>query len=78
MDNIQTYENLSDLGLRLDMEFVLKTLTPRQREICILLGQDYPVKMIAEMLGRPRSTVRDEIKRIREVFSRKDFESYLK
>jgi len=72
-----TYENFADLGLRLDMESVLKTLTPRQREICALLEQGYPVQQIAVMLGRPRSTVRDEIKRIREAFSQRDLHSYL-
>jgi RNA polymerase sigma factor (sigma-70 family) len=73
-----TYENSFEQSLCLDVEFVLKTLTPRQRQICVLLEQDYPVKKIAEMLGKPRSTIRDEIKRIREAFSRKDLESYFR
>ncbi len=69
-------KNSLDISLRLDIEFVLRTLTPLQREICLLLGQDYPVKQIAEILGRPRSTIRYEIQRIRKVFSQRDLANY--
>jgi RNA polymerase sigma-70 factor (ECF subfamily) len=72
------YEDFSDLSLRLDMEFILKTLTPRQREICALLEQGYPITKIAAMLGKPRSTIYDEIIRMREVFSERGLQSYLK
>ena len=34
------------------------------------------LKRVAEILGKPRSTVRDQIKRIRQVFSRKGLECY--
>jgi RNA polymerase sigma factor (sigma-70 family) len=67
-----------DPSLRLDIESVRMTLTLRQREICDLLGQDYAVQKIAEMLGKPRRTIRDEIKRIGEIFSRKGLKDYLK
>ena len=69
-------ENSPDIILRLEIEFVLRTLTPRQREICHLLEQDYPVKQIAERLGKPRSTIRDEIQRIKEVFVRRNLQNY--
>jgi RNA polymerase sigma factor (sigma-70 family) len=69
-------EDSIDINLRLEIEFVLRTLTPLQREICALLGQDYPVKQIAEILGRPRSTIRYEILRIRKVFSQRDLENH--
>jgi RNA polymerase sigma factor (sigma-70 family) len=66
-----------DLSLRLDIESVRMTLTPRQQEICDLLGQDFAVKKIAEMLGKSRRTIRDEIQRIGEIFSRKGLKDYL-
>jgi RNA polymerase sigma factor (sigma-70 family) len=69
-------EDSIDINLRPEIELVLRTLTPLQREICALLGQDYPVKQIAEILGRPRSTIRYEIQRIRRVFSQRDLENY--
>jgi RNA polymerase sigma factor (sigma-70 family) len=78
LDTIPDDAHRTDLSLHLDIELVLMRLTPLQRDICNLLGQEYAVKKIAEMLGKPRTTVRDEIKRIREIFSRKGLEEYLK
>ena len=75
-DIIPADEHTTDMSLRIDVESALKALTPLQREICNLLGEDYPVKRIAEMIGKPRSTIRDEIKRIRDVFSQKGLKDY--
>jgi len=69
-------ESPTDYAIRLDIEAILGLLTPLQREICQLLAQEYPVKRVAEMLRKPRTTVRDEIKRIREIFSQKGLEDY--
>jgi RNA polymerase sigma factor (sigma-70 family) len=75
-DIIPADEGTTETGMRIDIESALRVLTPLQREICNLLKQDYPVKRIAEMLGKPRSTIRDEIKRIKELFSQKGLEDY--
>ncbi|MBC8276217.1 MAG: helix-turn-helix domain-containing protein, partial [Chloroflexi bacterium] len=53
--------------------FVIRRLTPLQREICQLLTEDVPVSQIAKMLGKPRRTVRREIDRIRRVFLQQGF-----
>jgi RNA polymerase sigma factor (sigma-70 family) len=66
-----------DIPLRLDIESALGELTPLQKEICVLLSQDYSVMKIAEIVGKPRSTVRDEIKRVRKTFREKGMEDYL-
>jgi RNA polymerase sigma factor (sigma-70 family) len=72
-DVIAADQTLPDLALLVDVQTVLRELVPLQQSICRLLGQGYPVKRIAEVLGKPRTTVRDQIKRIREVFSRRGF-----
>ena len=69
-------EHITDVSMRIDIESALRALAPLQREICKLLGDGYPVKRIAEMLGKPRSTIRDEIKRIRELFSQQGLKDY--
>lgn len=75
-DIIPADEHTTEIGRCIDIESALRELTPLQREICSLLGQDYPTKRIAEILGKPRSTIRDEIKRIKELFSRKGLKDY--
>jgi len=65
-----------DDAIRLDIEAIVRTLTPLQREVCQLLTQEYSVKRVAELLGKPRTTIRDEIKRIREIFSQKGLKDY--
>ena len=65
-----------DDAIRLDVEATVRILTPLQREVCQLLAQEYSVKKVAELLGKPRTTIRDEIKRIREIFSQKGLKDY--
>ena len=65
-----------DDAIRLDVEAIVRTLTPLQREVCNLLSQEYSVKRVAELLGKPRTTIRDEIKRIREIFSQRGLKDY--
>jgi hypothetical protein len=52
-------------------------LTPLQKDICQLLEQEYPVMIVAEILRKPRTKVRDEIKRIKEIFLQKGLKNYL-
>jgi RNA polymerase sigma factor (sigma-70 family) len=71
-------ESLTDHHLiHLDVEAVIESLTPLQRDICQLLEQEYPVMIVAEILRKPRTKVRDEIKRIKEIFLQKGLKNYL-
>jgi RNA polymerase sigma factor (sigma-70 family) len=75
-DLIADNQSPADDSIRLDVEAIVRTLTPLQREVCNLLAQEYSVKKVAELLGKPRSTIRDEIKRIREIFSQRGLKDY--
>jgi len=75
-DLIADEKLLTSDAIRLDVEAVLLTMTPLQQEVCRLLAQEYPVKRVAELLGKPRSTIRDEIKRIWDIFSLKGLKDY--
>jgi RNA polymerase sigma factor (sigma-70 family) len=75
-DVIPAEEIPPQIFIRIDIESALEELTPLQRRICSLLSRDYSVKRVAEMLGKPRSTVRQEIKRITIIFSRKGLRDY--
>lgn len=65
-----------DVALQADVRSALRELTPLQQGICRLLSQGYPVKRLAETLGRPRTTVRDQIKSIKKVFFRRGLDDY--
>jgi RNA polymerase sigma factor (sigma-70 family) len=70
-------ESLTDHDLiHLDVEAVIESLTPSQRAICQLLEEEYPVMRVAEILRKPRTTVRDEIRRIQEIFLQKGLKNY--
>ncbi len=75
-DVIPAEETASDNALNIDVRSALAGLTPLEKSICYLISQGYPVAQVAEALGKPRSTVRDCIRRIRETFSRKGLDEY--
>ena len=75
-DTLIAPESPTEYVIRLDVEAVLELLTPLQRNICRLLAQEYPVKQVAKMLRKPRTTIRDEIKRVREIFLQKGLKDY--
>jgi len=75
-DMLVNPESTTDYAVRLDIEAVFELMTPLQKDICRLLAREYPVKQVAEMLGKARTTVRDEIKRIREIFLQKGLKDY--
>ncbi|MCA3106013.1 MAG: sigma-70 family RNA polymerase sigma factor [Rhodocyclaceae bacterium] len=55
--------------VRLDLERVIAQLTPAQRDLCRLLGEEgLSIREASERLQIPRSTVYAEIQRIRRVF----------
>jgi len=66
----------ADVALHVDVQSALQELTPLQQSICRLLGEGHPVKRIAEIIGRPRTTVRDHIKRLKEVFIKRGLKNY--
>lgn len=64
---------------RLDLGTVMRRLTPSQQEICRLLGAEgLSVNEAAERLGMPRSSLQDEIKRIRRFFGAYGLRDYLR
>ena len=75
-DSVADEEGQPDIALRVDVQSVLVELTPFQQSICQLLSRGYPVKRVAEILGKPRRTLRGHMERIREAFLRKGFEGY--
>lgn len=55
---------------RIDIARAIKNLTPRQRRLCALLGEEgLSIKEAAARLRIPRGTLYEEIKRIRKVFA---------
>jgi RNA polymerase sigma-70 factor, ECF subfamily len=63
---------------RIDIARALQQLTPRQRRLCTLLGeQGLSIKEAAERLRIPRGTLYEEIKRIRKIFAEHGLEGYL-
>jgi RNA polymerase sigma-70 factor (ECF subfamily) len=63
---------------RIDIAGALRQLTPRQRRLCTLLGEEgLSIKEAAERLRIPRGTLYEEIKRIRKIFAEHGLEGYL-
>jgi RNA polymerase sigma factor (sigma-70 family) len=64
------------INLRIDLANALPRLTPFQRQIVDLLQRD-ALTPVAEQLGIPRRTLRDQCARIRDVFRDAGLEEYL-
>jgi len=63
---------------RIDIDRAMKLLSPAQRKVCQLLGEEgLSIKEAAERLRIPRSAVYQEIKRVREVFMAEGLDDYL-
>ena len=63
---------------RIDIAKALQKLTPRQRRLCMLLGEEgLSIKEAAERLRIPRGTLYEEIKRIRKSFADHGLGDYL-
>jgi len=64
--------------LKIDLSRASEKLTPQQRQLCCLLGEKgLTVKEASEYLKTPRSTLYDELKRIRTIFRKEGLEEYL-
>jgi RNA polymerase sigma factor (sigma-70 family) len=67
------------IELRLDLSIMLCRLTPRQKELCRLLGEEgLTIKEASGRLNVPRTSLYDEIKRIRTIFRSEHLDEYLK
>lgn len=66
----------SHAGLRLDLAEAMELLTPREREIVDELMRE-SLTPAARNLGVPRSTLRDQVERIRVVFRDIGLDAYL-
>jgi len=65
--------------VRIDVGRALTRLTPAQRRLCLMLGEEgLSIKEAAERLRIPRGTLYEEIKRIRKVFADHGLGDYLK
>ena len=64
--------------LKIDLSSAFHKLTPKQQELCRLLGEEgLSIKEASEILQTPRGTVYEEIRRIKEVFERENLHGYL-
>ncbi len=64
---------------RIDIGRALARLTPIQRQLCLMLGEEgLSIKEAADRLRIPRGTLYEEIKRIRRVFADQGLGDYLK
>lgn len=65
--------------LKIDLSNVLQRLDPHKRQLCNLIGKKgFGIKEASDQLGMPRSTIYDEIKRIRAIFLKEGLEEYLR
>ena len=64
--------------LRIDLSRAFKKLTPKQQELCRLLGEEgLNIKEASEILQTPRGTIYEEIKRIKDIFEQENLQEYL-
>jgi len=83
LDQLSEDENhVSDLHitalLKIDIHRTIEKLTPQQRELCRLLGEEgLSVSEASELLNTPRSTLYDDIKRIKAIFQQENLHEYL-
>ena len=68
---------LAWLPLQIDLATVLTRLTPQQQAICRLLTEGETVTVISRSLKVPRTTLYDEMKRVRRIFRDAGLKDYL-
>ena len=77
--NDASHNHFLEIQLKIDLSKALQKLTPQQKSLCRLLGEKgLTVKEASEYLKTPRSTIYDELKRIRTIFMKEGLEDYLK
>jgi RNA polymerase sigma factor (sigma-70 family) len=66
------------IELKIDLSKVLQKLSGKQQKLCHLLGPSgLSIKEASEYLNTPRTTIYDEIKRIRKIFVKGGLEEYI-
>ncbi len=64
--------------LKIDISRTFQKLTPKQQELCRLLGEEgLNIKEASEALKTPRGTVYEEINRIKSIFEKENLHEYL-
>lgn len=64
--------------LKIDISRTTEKLTPQQRELCRLLGEEgLSISEASEVLKTPRSTLYEDIKRIKAIFQQENLQEYL-
>ena len=65
------------ISLKIDLEKALQRLDPIQKKICnLIIKEGLNVSELSEYLNTPRSTIYDEIKRIRKIFEKEHLKNY--
>lgn len=71
-------DSFSKISSKIDLSKALQKLSPQQRELCQLLGEEgFTVTEVSEYLKTPRSTIYDELKRIKTIFEKEGLQEYL-
>ena len=64
--------------LKIDLSKAFRKLTSQQERLCRLIGEGgLTVTELSECLKTPRSTIYDEIERIRTIFEKEGLKEYL-
>ena len=75
----ETRRMMADQDLSEALRKAFLKMSARQKELCRLLGEEgLSVSEASKGMSVPRSTLQEEIKRIREVFRKEGLENYLK
>jgi RNA polymerase sigma factor (sigma-70 family) len=72
------FDSLIKSELPAELSKALGKLSFRQKELCRLLGEEgMNIKQASTHMNIPRSTLQEEVKRIREIFRKEGLENYL-
>lgn len=64
--------------LKIDLTRAIQKLTPKQQELCRLLGEEgLSMSEASETLKTPRGTLYEEVKRIKAIFEKENLNDYL-
>ena len=75
----ETRKTMADQDLSQALQKAFYKMSSRQKELCRLLGEEgLNVSEASKRMSIPRSTLQEEIKRIREVFRKEGLQNYLR
>ncbi len=74
----QTISKITAADLPDAMGRATANLTFRQKQLCRFLMEGTSIAKAGEKMGIPRTTLNEEVKRIREVFRKEGLEEYLR